>query len=48
MSAEGGAAQIDFQVAQILDHCGVGRYLRVSRVVREEHTFKQARRGRCS
>jgi transposase len=24
----------------------VGRYLKVSRVVREEHTFKQARRGR--
>jgi transposase len=41
-----GAAQIDFQVAQILDHYGVGRYLKVSRVVREEHSFKQTRRGR--
>jgi transposase len=41
-----GAAQIDLQVAQILDHYSVGRYLKVSRVVREEHTFKQARRGR--
>jgi len=41
-----GAAQIDLQVAQILEHFGVVRYLKVSRVVREEHTFKQARRGR--
>jgi transposase len=41
-----GAAQIDLQVAQILDHYSVSRYLKVSRVVREEHTFKQARRGR--
>lgn len=41
-----GAAQIDLQVAQILDHYGVGRYLKCTRVVREEHTFKQVRRGR--
>jgi transposase len=41
-----GAAQIDLQVAQILEHYSVGRYLKVSRVVREEHTFKQSRRGR--
>jgi transposase len=41
-----GAAQIDLQVAQILQRYSVGRYLKVSRVVREEHTFKQARRGR--
>jgi len=41
-----GAGQIDLQVAQILEHYSVGRYLKVSRVVREVHTFKQARRGR--
>jgi transposase len=41
-----GAAQIDLQVAQILQRYSVGRYLKVSRIVREEHTFKQARRGR--
>ena len=41
-----GAAQIDLQVAQILEHYSVGRYLKVSRVVREEHSFKQSRRGR--
>ena len=41
-----GAAQIDLQVAQILERYSVGRYLKVSRVVREEHTFKQERRGR--
>jgi len=41
-----GAAQIDLQVAQILERYSVGRYLKVSRVVREVHTFKQERRGR--
>jgi transposase len=41
-----GAAQIDLQVAQILEHYRVGRYVKVSRVVREVHSFKQARRGR--
>ena len=41
-----GAAQIDVQVALILEHYRVGRYLKVSRVVREEHSFKQSRRGR--
>jgi len=41
-----GAAQIDLQVAQILEHYSVGRYLKVSRVVREKHSFKQSRRGR--
>jgi transposase len=41
-----GAAQIDLQVAQILDRYSVGRYLKVSRVVREVHSFKQDRRGR--
>jgi len=41
-----GAVQIDLQVAQILERYSVGRYFKVSRVVREEHSFKQARRGR--
>lgn len=41
-----GAAQIDLQVAQILERSSVARYLKVSRVVREEHSFKQSRRGR--
>jgi transposase len=41
-----GAAQIDLQVAQILERYSVGRYLKVSRVVREVHSFKQERRGR--
>jgi transposase len=41
-----GAAQIDLQVAEILQRYHVVRYLKVNRVVREEHTFKQARRGR--
>ena len=43
-----GAAQIDLQVAQILERYHVGRYLKVTRVVHEEHRFKQARRGRPS
>lgn len=41
-----GAAEIDLKVASILDQYHVSRYLKVKRVVREEHTFKQARRGR--
>jgi transposase len=41
-----GAAQIDLRVAEIVEHYHVARYLRVRRVVREEHTFKQNRRGR--
>ncbi|MBK9608058.1 MAG: IS1634 family transposase [Betaproteobacteria bacterium] len=41
-----GAAQIDLQVAEILDRYHVGRYLKVQRTVREEHAFKQTRRGR--
>ena len=41
-----GAAEIDLNVAAILDKHHVGRYLKVTRVVREEHHFKQARRGR--
>jgi transposase len=41
-----GAAQIDLEVATLLEHYHVGRYLKVRRTVREEHRFKQARRGR--
>ena len=41
-----GAAQIDQQVAQLLEHLHVTRYLKVSRVVREQHNFKQSHRGR--
>lgn len=41
-----GAAQIDLKVAEILERYHVGRYLKVRRVVREEHAYKQARRGR--
>jgi transposase len=40
------AADIDLQVAQILEHYHVGRYLKVRRSVREEHRYKQNRRGR--
>ena len=40
------AAEIDLQVAQILEHYHVGRYLKVRRGVREEHTYKQSKRGR--
>ncbi len=41
-----GAAQIDLEVAQILEQHRVERYLKVKRTVRVEHRFKQARRGR--
>jgi transposase len=41
-----GAAQIDLKVAMILEQHHVGRYLKVKRTVREEHSYKQARRGR--
>jgi transposase len=41
-----GATQIDLRVAKILEHYHVGRYLKVRRTVREEHSYKQARRGR--
>jgi len=41
-----GAAEIDFQVRTILDRHSVARYLKVTRTVREEHRFKQTRRGR--
>jgi transposase len=41
-----GAAQIDLEVAEILEHFHVGRYVKVRRLVREEHRFRQTRRGR--
>ena len=41
-----GAAQIDEQVALILEKGQVGRYIRVRRIVRAEHRYKQTRRGR--
>jgi transposase len=41
-----GAAEIDLQVAQIPERYKVTRYVKVARVVREEHSFKQSRRGR--
>lgn len=41
-----GAAEIDLRVAEILERLHVGRYLKVRRIVREEHSFKQTRRGR--
>src|SRR5262245_30329362 len=40
------AADIDFHVKTILEKHHVARYLKVERTVREDHTFKQARRGR--
>lgn len=40
------AAQLDLQISQILERYRVIRYLKVERVVREVHTFKQLRRGR--
>ena len=41
-----GAPEIDLQIKLTLDKHHVGRYLQVRRIVREEHVFKQARRGR--
>ena len=41
-----GAKEIEQRVEHILEHYHVGRYLKVQRVVREEHSFKQAQRGR--
>ncbi len=41
-----GAAEIDLQVASILERHHVVRYLVVKRTVREEHEYRQARRGR--
>jgi len=41
-----GAAEIDMQVKLILEKYHVARYLKLRRVVREEHEFKQTHRGR--
>jgi len=41
-----GAAEIDLQIKMLLDKHHVNRYLKVSRTVREEHLYKQTRRGR--
>jgi transposase len=41
-----GAAEIDLAVKLILDKYHVARYLKARRIVREEHVFKQTRRGR--
>lgn len=41
-----GAVEIDFQIKTILEKYSVGRYLKVRRTVREEHQFKQTRKGR--
>jgi transposase len=41
-----GAAEIDLQVKLIVEKYHVARYLKVRRVVREEHQFKQTHRGR--
>jgi transposase len=41
-----GAAEIDRRVQEILEQYRVASYLKVKRVVREEHSFKQLRRGR--
>ena len=41
-----GAAEIDLQVKMILEKHSVSRYLKVSRIVREEHLFRQTLRGR--
>jgi transposase len=41
-----GAAEIDLQIKTLLDKHHVNRYLKVSRTVREEHVYKQTRRGR--
>jgi transposase len=40
------AADIDFQVKTVLEKHHVARYIKVERTVRENHIYKQARRGR--
>jgi transposase len=40
------AADIDFHVKTILEKHHVARYIKVERTVRQDHIFKQARRGR--
>src|SRR5215831_9220663 len=41
-----GAGDIDFQIKTLLDKHHVNRYLKVSRIVREDHFYQQTRRGR--
>jgi transposase len=41
-----GAAEIGLQIKMLLDKHHVNRYLKVSRTVREDHLYKQTRRGR--
>ena len=41
-----GGARIDLEVEMILEQHRVRRYLKVKRVPRPEHTFKQKQRGR--
>jgi transposase len=41
-----GAQEIDEYVERILEQHSVARYLKVKRIVREQHSFKQTRRGR--
>jgi hypothetical protein len=41
-----GAAEIDLQIRMLLDKHRVNRYLKVNRIMREEHLYKQTRRGR--
>ncbi|MEM5389026.1 IS1634 family transposase [Paraburkholderia phymatum] len=41
-----GAAEIDLQIKGILEKHHVARYLKVRRTVREEHAYKQTKRGR--
>ena len=42
------ADEIDFAVKSILERNGVIRYLKVARKLREEHSFRQTKRGRPS
>jgi transposase len=41
-----GAAEIDLQIKVMLEKHHVARYLKVRRTVREEHEYRQTRRGR--
>jgi transposase len=41
-----GAAEIDLQIRTILEKLHVGRYLKVRRTVREQHEYRQTKRGR--
>ncbi|WP_454872992.1 IS1634 family transposase [Paraburkholderia xenovorans] len=41
-----GTAEIDLQIRTILEKLRVGRYLKVRRTVREQHEYRQTKRGR--